>query len=230
MAHPTVIAIDGPSGSGKSSVSRAVATELGFDYLDTGAMYRAMTWWMLDQGIDVHDVNAVAAACREPHIDSRTDPQDPAISVDGVDVSSPIRGVPVTEAVSFVSAVPAVRALLVEKQRQAAQNAPRGIVIEGRDIGTVVMPNADVKIYLTADPEIRAARRAAEDAARAGGADVDDAVLKATHAIIAKRDHLDSNRETSPLSKADGAVHVDATELTLEQVIDTVLATVRQST
>ena len=230
MALPTVIAIDGPSGSGKSSVSRAVAAELGFDYLDTGAMYRAMTWWMLNQGIDVHDRDAVAAACHEPNIVSRTSPQDPRISVNGIDVSSPIRDTPVTAAVSFVSAVPAVRALLVEKQRQAAQNAARGIVIEGRDIGTVVMPNADVKIYLTADPEIRAARRAAEDAARAGGVDVDDAVIKATHDILAKRDHLDSNRETSPLSKADDAVHVDATELTLEQVIDTVLTNVRTST
>lgn len=229
MASPTVIAVDGPSGSGKSSVSRAVATELGFDYLDTGAMYRAMTWWMLDQGIDVEDHDAVAAACQEPIIVSRISPQDPGISVNGIDVSSPIRETAVTSAVSYVSAVPEVRSLLVEKQRQAASSAAQGIVIEGRDIGTVVMPHADVKIYLTADPEIRAARRAAEDAARAGGIDVDEAVVKATHDIIAKRDHLDSNRKASPLSKADDAVHIDATELTLQQVIDTVLAIVRKS-
>lgn len=222
MPSPFIIAVDGPSGSGKSSVSRAIATEFGLAYLDTGAMYRAMTWWMLQHGIDVADPHAVAAHVDEPILVSGMDPQAPTITVDGVDVSGPIREADVTGAVSLVSAVPQVRQRLVATQQQAAEDATVGIVIEGRDIGTVVLPNADLKIYLTADQDVRAARRAAEDAARAGGTDVDAAVVAATEAALAARDAIDSNREASPLAMADDAVHVDATTLSLAEVIDVV--------
>jgi len=222
MPSPFIIAVDGPSGSGKSSVSRAIATEFGLAYLDTGAMYRAMTWWMLQHGIDVADPHAVAAHVDEPILVSGMDPQAPTITVDGVDVSGPIREPDVTGAVSLVSAVPQVRQRLVATQQQAAKDATVGIVIEGRDIGTVVLPNADLKIYLTADQDVRAARRAAEDAARAGGTDVDAAVVAATEAALAARDAIDSNREASPLAMADDAVHVDATTLSLAEVIDVV--------
>ena len=222
MPSPFILAVDGPSGSGKSRVSRAIATEFGLAYLDTGAMYRAMTWWMLQHGIDVADPHAVAAHVDEPILVSGMDPQAPTITVDGVDVSGPIREPDVTGAVSLVSAVPQVRQRLVATQQQAAEDATVGIVIEGRDIGTVVLPNADLKIYLTADQDVRAARRAAEDAARAGGTDVDAAVVAATEAALAARDAIDSNREASPLAMADDAVHVDATTLSLAEVIDVV--------
>ena len=166
-----VVAIDGPSGSGKSSTSRGVARALDLDYLDTGAMYRAMAWYMLDRGVDVADPAAVAALADQPMLASTTDPDAPTIAVDGVDVSEPIRGEAVTGAVSPVAAVPEVRARLVDIQRAvvAASLADgRGIVVEGRDIGTVVLPDATAKIFLTADPEARAARRALEDAGRSG--------------------------------------------------------------
>ena len=161
-----VVAIDGPSGSGKSSTSRGVASRLALRYLDTGAMFRGMTWWMLREGVDVHDAAAVAARAAEPSIVSGTDPLAPTIAVDGVDVGVAIRGDDVTGAVSPVSAVPeeSVPALL-QLQRDAIAEAvrdARGIVVEGRDIGSVVAPNAPVKVYLTADASARAVRRAAE--------------------------------------------------------------------
>jgi CMP/dCMP kinase len=160
-----VIAIDGPAGSGKSSVSRAVATRLGLNYLDTGAMYRAITWAVLQAGIDPDDATAVAGILtsnKPPRLVSGTDPQNPTIEVDGVDVADPIRGAAVTDAVSAVSAVPAIREHLVELQRQYVADSGAGIVVEGRDIGSVVLPDADLKIFLTADPSVRARRRAAE--------------------------------------------------------------------
>lgn len=211
-----VIAIDGPSGSGKSSTSRGVAARLGLRYLDTGAMYRAVTWWMLDHGVDVSDAAAVAAHAGEPVVESGTDPLAPTISVDGVDVSVEIRGEAVNGAVSPVSAVPEVRARMLELQRAAA--AEGGIVVEGRDIGSVVLPDAAVKVYLTADPEARAARRALEE----GGSDV-----AATQASLLQRDAIDSTRATSPLVMADGAAHLDTTAHALDEVIDQVVALAR---
>ncbi|HWJ11313.1 MAG TPA: (d)CMP kinase, partial [Nocardioides sp.] len=163
--------MDGTSGSGKSSTCRAVADRLGLRYLDTGAQYRAMTWWMLRNGVDVHDAAAVAARAQDPQIVSGTDPLDPTITVDGTDVSVAIRSDEVNGAVSPVSTVPEVRARLVELQREivaGGDGVAGGIVVEGRDIGSVVCPDAEVKIYLTADPAARAARRALEN----GGADV----------------------------------------------------------
>lgn len=208
--------MDGPSGSGKSSTSRGVATRLGLRYLDTGAMFRAVTWWMLERGVDVGDAAAVAARADEPKLVSGTDPSAPTITVDGVDVAGPIRSPQVTGAVSAVSAVPEVRARLLREQREIIGEG--GIVVEGRDIGTVVAPDAAVKIYLTADPAARAARRTAELTA---GTDV-----AATEADLLRRDRLDSGRVAAPLAMADGAVHIDTTPFTLDEVIEQVVALV----
>lgn len=214
----TVIAIDGPSGSGKSSTSRGVASRLGYEYLDTGAMYRAMTWAMLRHGVDIDDPAAVATAARDVVLTSGTDPQNPTITADGVDVSDPIRGTEVTAAVSPVAAVAEVREQLVALQRAAIAAAGGGIVVEGRDIGTVVAPDADLKIYLVADPVARARRRAAE-------LGVEDA--EAMREALAARDAIDSNRKASPLAQADDAVVVDGTDLTLNQVIDRIVELAR---
>lgn len=213
-----VIAVDGTSGSGKSSTSRGVAERLGLRYLDTGAMFRAMTWWLLREGVDVRDVAAVAAAAGRPRIQSGTDPLAPTITVDGTDVSVAIRGEDVTAAVSPVSAVPAVRALLLELQRAVIGDG--GIVVEGRDIGSVVWPEAEVKVYLSADPDARAVRRAAEQ----GGTDV-----ATTQQSLLERDRIDSGRATAPLTMAEGAVHVDSTHLTLPEVIDRIVALAEQA-
>lgn len=211
-----VVAMDGPSGSGKSSTSRGVATKLGLRYLDTGAMFRAMTWWMLQHHVDVDDAAAVAAHADAPLLISGTDPQAPTITVDGVDVVGPIRSQEVTTAVSAVSAVPEVRSRLLQEQRDIIGEGD--IVVEGRDIGTVVAPDAAVKVYLTADPEARATRRTAE---MVGGADV-----HATRADLLRRDRLDSGRATAPLSMAVDAHHIDTTPFTLEEVVDQVVALV----
>jgi len=212
------VAMDGPSGSGKSSTSRGVASRLGLRYLDTGAMFRAMTWWMLRHGIDVEDAEAVAAHAQEPVLVSGTDPAAPTITVDGVDVAGPIRSPEVTFAVSAVSAVPEIRARLLRDQREIIGDG--GIVVEGRDIGTVVAPDAAVKVYLTADPEARAARRTAELA----GVDV-----TATRDDLLRRDRYDSGRATAPLAMADGAHHIDTTPFTLDEVIEQVVALVEQA-
>jgi len=216
-----VVAVDGTSGSGKSSTCRAVASRLGLAYLDTGAMYRAMTWWMLEHGVDVHDAAAVALRSGEATIVSGTDPTAPTIHVDGTDVSGPIRGEAVTGAVSPVATVREVREQMVALQRAIIAEATttgRGIVVEGRDIASHVAPDAQVKVYLTADPAARAARRAAEE----GGSD-----LAATEAVLRSRDEIDSGRETSPLTMVDGAAHIDSTHLTLDQVIEEVVTLVR---
>ncbi|MEV0323388.1 (d)CMP kinase [Streptomyces sp. NPDC050658] len=214
-----IVAIDGPSGTGKSSTSKAVAAQLGLSYLDTGAQYRAITWWMVSNGIELTDPSAIAAAAQKPEIISGTDPLAPTITVDGTDVAGPIRTTEVTSKVSAVSAVPEVRARITDLQRSIAASAEKGIVVEGRDIGTTVLPDADLKIFLTASPEARAARRSGE----LKGADV-----KATQEALIKRDAADSSRKTSPLAKADDAVEVDTTELTLQQVIECVVTLVEE--
>ena len=216
-----VVAVDGTSGSGKSSTCRGVASRLGLRYLDTGAQFRAMTWWLLEQGTDVHDTATVAARCGEPLIESGTDPTAPTISVDGHDVGAAVRSAEVTAAVSPVSTVPQVRARLLELQRsiigQAVENSD-GIVVEGRDIGSVVWPQAQVKVYLTADAAARAHRRTAEHAHLGDAA--------ATRAQLLERDRIDSGRVTAPLTMAEGAVHLDTTDLSLEQVVDHLVALV----
>ncbi|MFF2851862.1 (d)CMP kinase [Streptomyces sp. NPDC058001] len=216
-APAVIVAIDGPSGTGKSSTSKAVAAQLGLSYLDTGAQYRAITWWMVHNGIDTGDASAIAAAAGKPDIVSGTDPADPTITVDGTDVAGPIRTAEVTAKVSAVSAVPEVRARITELQRSLAREAVGGIVVEGRDIGTTVLPDADLKVFLTASPEARAARRSGE----LKGSDV-----HATREALVKRDAADAGRKTSPLAKADDAVEVDTTDLTLQQVIECVVTLV----
>jgi cytidylate kinase len=196
-----VIAMDGPSGSGKSSAAKGVARSLGFRYLDTGAMYRAMTWWMLSQDVPVEDAEQVAARAGEPLLELGTDPDAPTIRIDGTDVSGPIRTREVTNAVSAVSSVPVVRERLVALQREIM--AGGDIVAEGRDIGTVVAPGAPVKIFLTASEEILLQEQA-------------------------RRDRLDSTRKASPMTKADDAVEIDSTELKLEEVVDAVVRLVKE--
>ncbi|MEU2779275.1 (d)CMP kinase [Streptomyces sp. NPDC007162] len=216
---PVIVAIDGPSGTGKSSTSKAVAAQLGLSYLDTGAQYRAITWWMVNNGIDLTDPTAIAAVAGKPEIVSGTDPAHPTITVDGVDVSGPIRTQDVTSKVSAVSAVPEVRTRITELQRSLASSAEAGIVVEGRDIGTTVLPDADLKVFLTASAEARAARRSGE----LKGADVN-----ATREALIQRDAADSTRKTSPLAKAGDAVEVDTTQLTLAQVIECVVTLVEE--
>ena len=221
MTRP-IIAIDGPSGSGKSSTSRGVASRLGLRYVDTGAMYRALAWWMLEQGVDVADAAAVAARCAEPSITLRDDPEEPGVEVDGVDVATAIRSAAVADAVSLVAAVPAVRERLVALQRSLvadAVSAGQGVVMEGRDIGTVVLPEADLKVFLTADVQARAARRALEEAERDGRGNI-----SAVQANLQARDALDSTRATSPLRQAAEAVVIDGTDLDLDGVIEAVLS------
>jgi cytidylate kinase len=205
-----VVAVDGPSGSGKSTVSRRLATALGARYLDTGAMYRAVTWAVLRDGIDPADADAVAKLADNIVVTVGTDPQAPHISVDDTPVDGPIRGPEVTAAVSPVAAVPAVRARLVAQQREIIAAEGR-IVVEGRDIGTVVAPDADLKVYLTASEVERARRRSVETAAD----------LTATVADLARRDKFDSSRAADPLRQADDAVVLDSTELGIDEVVAT---------
>ena len=214
MGTALVVAIDGPAGAGKSSTSRGVAAQFSLAYLDTGAMYRAMTWALLQAGVDVSDVDAVSAAAERVKLVSGTDPAAPAIEANGIDVAGPIRSAEVTAAVSAVSAVPHVRELLVELQRSIIGSS-NGIVVEGRDIGSTVVPDARVKIYLVADAEARAARRTAE----LGGSVT---AVGSTKEALARRDHKDSTRASSPLARADDAVVIDSTFLTLEEVISQV--------
>jgi CMP/dCMP kinase len=213
-----VVAMDGPSGSGKSSTARAVATRLGLRYLDTGAMFRAMTWWMLENGVDTEDPEVVAAHADRPVLVSGTDAEAPTITVDGIDVAGPIRDQPVTSAVSAVSSVPRIRERLLVEQREII--GAGDIVVEGRDIGTVVAPDADVKVYLTADPDARAVRRAAERS----GSDV-----RATREDLIRRDTIDSGRAAAPLTMAADARHIDTTPYSLEEVVDQVVALVHEA-
>jgi CMP/dCMP kinase len=203
-----VVAVDGPSGSGKSTISRRLANALEARYLDTGAMYRAVTWAVLRDEIDPDDAEAVAEVARGLKLEIGTDPLEPFVMADGVPVDGPIRGPEVTQAVSAVSAVSRVRQLLVAEQRRIIAESAR-IVVEGRDIGTVVAPDADLKVYLTASADERARRRSAENS-------VDQS---ATAADLARRDKLDSTRATDPLRQAEDAVVLDTTALGIDQVV-----------
>jgi CMP/dCMP kinase len=213
-----VVAVDGPSGSGKSTVSRRLAAALGAQYLDTGAMYRAVTWAALVSGTDPRDAEAVARVAGEIDLEIGTDPDAPHATVDGTSVDRPIRGPEVTAAVSAVAAVPWVRQLLVAQQRKIIAAAGR-IVVEGRDIGTVVAPDADLKVYLTATADARARRRSAENAAD----------LSATAADLDRRDRLDSTRAADPLQQAADAVVLDTTELGIDEVVTRLRSMVERS-
>jgi cytidylate kinase len=192
-----VIAIDGPAGSGKSTVARAVAELLGWSFLDTGAMYRAVTWEALERGIDVHDAAAVAALAADVRLTTL-----PRVTVNGHDVEDEIRSDGVNVAVSVVAANPEVRASMVERQREIAAAQPLGTVVEGRDITTVVFPHASVKIFLTASLKERARRRGGDEG----------------EASVARRDEADSTRVASPLRQAEDALVLDTTGRDVEDV------------
>jgi len=216
--HPgLIIAVDGPAGSGKSSAARGVARALGLRYLDTGAMYRALTWWLLAHEVDVSSPAAVAGHMRHAVIEVGTDPDAPGIRVDGADVAVPIRGREVSNAVSAVAAVPQVRAHLIAMQRRliaAAIEGGDGIVAEGRDIGSVVAPEAPVKVFLTASETTRARRRSADLAA-------DPAVTVAlTQAEQARRDR----RDAPQMARAPDAVEIDSTGLGLAEVVQEIVS------
>ena len=213
------MAVDGPSGSGKSSASRGVARALGLRYLDTGAMYRALTWWYMDLGADTGDQALVAARAAEPDIEVSTDPDNPWTRVNGCDVTADIRTPEVSAQVSVVARVPAVREHLIARQRMIIAAARPGIVAEGRDIGTVVARDAALKVFLTADPLARARRRAAELAVTVGQATVSE-----TEAAQARRDRLDAAQS----QMAADAVYMDATDLTLTEVIDQITRLARE--
>jgi cytidylate kinase len=204
-----VIAIDGPAGSGKSTVARAVATRLHLDYLDTGAMYRAVTFAAMRRGIDLDDADAVAHLAREIDLEVAE-----VVTVDGVDATIEIRTPEVTRAVSVVAANPGVRKELVSRQREWGE-AHHGGVVEGRDIGTVVFPDAELKVYLTAEDAERASRRSKE---------LLDMHYDQVAADIARRDHVDSTRSASPLTVAADAVRLDTTGRDIDQVVESVLA------
>ncbi len=204
-----VIAIDGPAGSGKSTVAKAVADRLDLDYLDTGAMYRAVAFAAMRRGIDPADVEPVSRLARDLELDVAT-----KVTVDGVDATIEIRSPEVTRAVSSVAAMPAVRTELVRRQREWIE-AHGGGVVEGRDIGTVVFPKADLKVYLTAADGERASRRSRE---------MLDLHYDEVAADIARRDHVDSTRAASPLAVADDAVCLDTTGQSIEQVVESVVA------
>jgi cytidylate kinase len=210
------ITLDGPSGTGKSSVARDVARRLGATYLDTGAMYRAATVAVLDAGVSLDDKVAVARAVSQAAIRVGTNARRELVTVDGADVRERIRGAEVTRAVSPVSAVPAVRRLLVARQRELVGEA-ESVVVEGRDIGTVVLPDATLKIYLTAAPEVRAQRRAGQLGV------TDPEKIAALAADLRRRDEYDSRREDSPLRPAADAVVVDSTDLDRKAVVDKVV-------
>ena len=222
MGDPLVVAVDGPGGSGKSTVARAVARRLGVRYLDTGAMYRAITWLALERRLDIEDAPELAELAERAVLAVATDPDAPGISVDGVDVSHEIRSRPVTSAVSAVSAVDALRKRMVDQQRAIIAAADTGIVVEGRDIGTVVAPDAPVKVFLTASTAERARRRSNE-IGEAG----DDAVAQ-TMAELGRRDALDSGRSASPLIQAPDALVVDSTDLSVDSVVDRIVAEVSE--
>ena len=202
------VAIDGPAGAGKSTVARAVANALGLRYLDTGAMYRAVALAALDRGVDPRDGTRVASLARDLDLDVSGD----MVRLDGVDVSERIRGRAVTDAVSIVAAHPEVRAALVERQRRLGSAA--GVVMEGRDIGTAVLPDAPVKVFLVADLDERAARRSAQL-----GLAGDREGLARLRADLAERDQADSTRAASPLARAPDAVVIDTTDRTVDDVV-----------
>lgn len=219
-----IIAIDGPSGAGKSTVAKAVAKELDFSCLDTGAMYRAVAWRALHDGVPLEDAEAVGALARTCTISFRHEQGDPVprrVIVDGVEVTGAIRTAEIDRSVSAVSAVPAVRQALLDQQRRIGSEG--NYVVEGRDIGTEVFPNAEVKVFLTASAEERAHRRVRQNADRGIGSIDYQEVL----ADITRRDELDSSRDTAPLRPAEDAVLLDSSSMHVEEVIGSICGLAR---
>lgn len=211
-----IVAIDGPSGAGKSTVAKAVAKKLGFSCLDTGAMYRAIAWWALQNGVAPDDADVLGVAAREHEISFghvEGDPVPRRVFIDGTEITDEIRTGEIDRAVSPVSSIPAVRAALVDQQRRIGNAGD--YVVEGRDIGTTVFPNAEVKVFMTATPEERAHRRVRQNVDRGVG----DIEYESVLADIIRRDHLDSSRDASPLRPADDAILIDTSDLFIEDVI-----------
>jgi len=213
---PLIIAIDGPSGAGKGTIARAIARELGYRHIDSGAMYRAVGWKAIRNGVPLDNEAAVAALAEQ----SRIDVSSTAITIDDVDVSRAIRTPEIDRAAAAVARLPRVRGVLVDRQRQLGTGG--GIVMEGRDIGTVVFPDADVKVYLDASPEERARRRSVDPAHTGVPAAVSEVAT-----LLTQRDEQDRTRTVSPLFAAKDAVHVDTTGKDVDEVVDAVMTVIR---
>src|SRR5688572_6410555 len=218
-----IIAIDGPSGAGKSTLGKMLAKKLGLLYLDTGAMYRAAALSALQQGVSLDDKTKVAEIAESARIDLIGEPDNLTVMLDGVDVSTAIRTLEVAQAASVVSTISEVRRIMVRHQREIGGRDPRGCVLEGRDIGSVVFPKADYKFFLTAKPDARAQRRFAEDTARGGVS-----TYEQTLAEINERDARDVSREDSPLTIAPDAIVIDTSELDLTEVFEQMLGKIRE--
>lgn len=217
------VAIDGPASAGKSTVAKQVAKRFGYIYCDTGAMYRSVTLAALNQGIDVHDQAAVAALAQRIKIGFEPGEPEQRVFVDGKEVTAAIRSNEVNANVSAVAAIPAVREEMVAQQRQIA--AAGGIVMDGRDIGTTVLPNAQVKIFLVASAHERARRRFEENQRKG----IATTTLAELQAAIERRDKLDSERSVSPLTQAQDAIRLDSTHLSIAQVVDKISAIIKKS-
>lgn len=223
MKKDIQVAIDGPASSGKSTVAKIIAKKLGLIYCDTGAMYRSVTWAVLNRQIDLADTAAVARLARTIKISFQPGDPDQRVFVDAVEVTKPIREGAVSSHVSAVAAIPTVREAMTMQQRQIADQG--GIVMDGRDIGTTVLPNADVKIFLVASAHERALRRYKENQIKG----LDSKPLAEIEAAIKLRDQKDSTRKVSPLKKAADAVELDTTSLSIDQVVDQILNIIEKS-
>jgi cytidylate kinase len=221
MAKRIVVAIDGPAGAGKSTIARRIAERLGFLYIDSGAMYRAVALWALRAGIGLTDAHGLEQLAREAHIELR--PEGKRVLLNGEDITEAIRTPEVSQAASMVSTVPAVRRAMVAEQRRMSTEA--SVVMEGRDIGTVVFPDAGIKIFLDADARVRAVRRLEEAAERGESIDAEAMARE-----IAERDTRDRTRSEAPLVQAPDAVYVDSTGLGIEQVEEKILKLIRERT
>ena len=215
------IAIDGPAGAGKSTIARLAAGQLGFIYVDTGAMYRAMALYFLRRGANLADEEAVGAACKDIHVEIRYEAGEQQVLLNGENVTGQIRTDQVGNAASAISKYPAVRAALLELQRSLART--NSVIMDGRDIGTVVLPNADLKIYLTASTAVRAMRRYKEFLEKGV-----DCTLESVEQDVIRRDEQDMNRATAPLKQAEDAVYLDASDMNISQVVEKILSLARE--